>query len=302
MNVPKPLTGPEVDCTDLDGFMLNVERLMASELVALSSHEVIGAALLLWCRAWKQRPAASLPNDDKVIAAFARMPLARFRKLRGEVLRGFVLCSDGRLYHRTLAAEAVRSFGWKQASRRKREADAERLRNWRSGTKREMHDETPHETRFVAEGQDRIGQGIGISDEPDGSSSSPGATEPPAGLSAKSAAPTVPCPYDAIVEAYHKALPGLPHVRLMTDKRKAAMRKLWGWVLSSKRSDGTRRAETAEEALAWLREYFGRAADNDFLTGRSQRSAEHAGWQCDLDFLLSERGMKHVIERTQDAA
>lgn len=155
---PAPLVPAEIDCTDLDGFMLNVERLMASELVALSSHEVIGAAVLLWCRAWKQRPAASLPNDDKVIAAFARMPMQRFRKLRDEVLRGFVLCNDGRLYHATLSREAVRAYELKKAFRRKREADAERLRKWRSGTKHETPNETHRETRFVAEGQDRTGQ------------------------------------------------------------------------------------------------------------------------------------------------
>jgi len=154
--------------------MLNVERLMASELVALSSHEVIGAALLLWSRAWKQRPAASLPDDDKVIAAFARMPLARFKKLKAEVLRGFVKCSDGRLYHRFLSIDAMRAFERKAAFRRKRETDAGRLREWRKGrvethpetpseTPHETNDETPPETRFdtrfVAEGQDSTVQG-----------------------------------------------------------------------------------------------------------------------------------------------
>lgn len=128
---------------------------MASELVALSSHEVIGAAVMLWCRAWKQRPAASLPNDDKVISAFARMSLPRFRKLRDEVLRGFVLCSDGRLYHQTLSAEARKAYERKTHFKRKREVDAERLRKWRS-TKDETQSETAVETRFVQEGQ---GQG-----------------------------------------------------------------------------------------------------------------------------------------------
>ena len=158
-DLPAPLTPADCDCTDLDGFMLNVERLMASELVALATHEVIGAAVLLWCRAWKQTPAASLPDDDRIIAAFARLPLPRFRKLRAEILRGFVKCSDGRLYHRTLAVEATRAFARKQAFRNKRETDAERLRKWRRG-KYETQSETPHETqsetRFVAEGQ---GQG-----------------------------------------------------------------------------------------------------------------------------------------------
>ena len=184
MIAPQPPIGQEVDCTDLDGFMLNVERLMASELVALSSHEVIGAALMLWCRAWKQRPAASLPNDDKVIAAFARMPLPRFRRLRDEVLRGFTLCSDGRLYHSTLAREAVNAYERKLAFQRKRETEAERLRKWRSGkhetpieTRFTSSAETPIETRFVPEGQGQ-GQGIETTSSPPLPASSPGLSKP----------------------------------------------------------------------------------------------------------------------------
>lgn len=80
------------------------------------------------------------------------------------------------------------------------------------------------------------------------------------------------------------------------------MRKLWGWVLSSSKSDGTRRATNADEALAWFGGYFARVTANDFLMGRTPRSAEHAGWKADLDFLLTERGLKQVIEKTQDAA
>jgi hypothetical protein len=159
-DAPEPLTPADCDCTDLDGFMLNVERLMASELVAVSSLEVVGAALLLWSRAWKQMPAASLPNDERVIAAFCKMPLPRFRKLRAEVLRGFVLCSDGRLYHRFLSAEAMRAFERKQAYRKRRETDSERLKKWRE--KRDRNDsETVDETRFVREGQGRYDTGQG---------------------------------------------------------------------------------------------------------------------------------------------
>lgn len=157
---PAPLVPSDCDCTDLDGFMLNVERLMASELVALSSHEVVAASLFLWCRAWKQQPAASLPDDDRVNAAFAKLSLAKFRKVKDEVLRGFVKCSDGRLYHRFLASEATAAFARKKAFQAKREADAERLRQWRAsqrGNKNETapatRDETHGETRFVAEGQ-----------------------------------------------------------------------------------------------------------------------------------------------------
>ena len=115
-------------------------------------------------------------------------------------------------------------------------------------------------------------------------------------------APAMPCPYQGIVDAYHELLPSLPKARLMPQSRQKALRKIWAWVLSSTKTDGSRRAKTADEAITWLRGYFERARANDFLMGRTPRGAEHANWQCDLDFLLTDKGMKQVIERTQDAA
>ncbi len=156
--MPAPLVGPDVDCSDLDGFMLNTERLMASELLALNGNEVIGAALLLWCRAWKQKPAASLPDDDRVNAAFARLSLPKFRQMKEAIMRGFIKCSDGRLYHRFLSIEAAKAHTKKIQFQEKRAADAKRLKDWRE-TKRETHnvpvsspDETLDETGFIADG------------------------------------------------------------------------------------------------------------------------------------------------------
>lgn len=120
--------------------------------------------------------------------------------------------------------------------------------------------------------------------------------------SASRTKPTVPCPYTAIVERYHDALPTLPKVKLMPEKRQKAMRKVWGWVLSTSKPDGSRRAASADEALQWFADYFARASANEWLMGRTSRSAEHAGWTCDIDFLLTDRGMKAVIEQTEAAA
>ncbi len=113
-------------------------------------------------------------------------------------------------------------------------------------------------------------------------------------------APT--CPFDEVIAVYHDVLPELPRVRLQTAKRKTAIGKMWRWVLTSRKGDGTRRAETPEQALAWLRDYFGRARENDFLMGRGFKAPGHEGWKCDLDFLLTERGMSHVIEKTTTRA
>jgi hypothetical protein len=85
----------------------------------------------------------------------------------------------------------------------------------------------------------------------------------------------------------------------MTDKRKKSIGAFLKWVLASKKSDGTPRATSIEEALVWTKAYFDRARDNDFLMAREgTRSGSHAHWKCDLDFLLSEKGRIHVIEKT----
>ncbi|MDO9002830.1 MAG: hypothetical protein Q7V20_05195 [Aquabacterium sp.] len=117
-----------------------------------------------------------------------------------------------------------------------------------------------------------------------------------------SARADLPCPYDAIIDIYHAALPDLPAVRLMANDRQRAMRGFWGWVLSSKKTDGTRRATSAEEALAWIKSYFERAAHNDFIMGRTRQSAEHSNWRADLDYLLTNKGRRQVIEKTEVAA
>ncbi len=112
--LPPPLVPPDVDVRDLDGFMLNVERLMASELWALSTGVEFKAAVGLWCRSWKQLPAGSLPNDERILAAFSGAG-RRWRQVRDMALRGFVLCSDGRLYHQVLCADVMRAAAKKAA-------------------------------------------------------------------------------------------------------------------------------------------------------------------------------------------
>ena len=111
-----------------------------------------------------------------------------------------------------------------------------------------------------------------------------------------------PVEFDRVVDLYHQALPELPAVRLMNDSRKRAIASMWKFVLTSKKSDGTPRAGTSAEAKEWLKGYFLRVRENDFLMGRSAKANGHEGWVCDFDFLLSEKGKKHVIEKTQVAA
>lgn len=112
--LPAPFTTLDDDVRDLDGFMLNVERLLASELNALGNCVEKWAALMLWCRAWKQIPGGSLPDDERILASFSGAG-RQWPKVRAMALRGFIKCSDGRLYHRFLCDDV------KRAAARKRE-------------------------------------------------------------------------------------------------------------------------------------------------------------------------------------
>jgi len=118
----------------------------------------------------------------------------------------------------------------------------------------------------------------------------------------KRSAPDLPaCPFDEIVALYHEKLPELPGVRLMEGKRKDAVRAFWRWVLTSTKSDGQRRANDADQALTWIGAYFERGRSNDFIMGRTGRGEGHANWRPDIEFVIGEKGRKHIIERTVDA-
>jgi hypothetical protein len=112
--------------------------------------------------------------------------------------------------------------------------------------------------------------------------------------------PSVPlCPYEAIIGLYHQHLAALPAVQVMNTGRKKAMRDFWAWVFESRKGNGERRATDLDSGLAWVGLYFHRASENAFLMGKTKRSAEHQGWVPDIDYIVSPRGMKQVIEKTE---
>lgn len=128
--------------------------------------------------------------------------------------------------------------------------------------------------------------------------------EPPDTSLSRPVASKLPaCPYDLIRGAYHDVLPELPRATLADAKgRKEATAAFWRWVLTSNKSDGSKRATTADEAITWIRSYFERTRANDFLMGRTARGESHSTWRCDFDFLLTDKGKKQVIEKTEAGA
>jgi Protein of unknown function (DUF1376) len=112
MSLPAPLTSAEVDLSSFHYMPLDVVRLRDCDLLAVASAEEFRAAVLLWCASWHQKPAASLPNDDRVLARLAGFghSVKAWLKVKSVALRCFIECSDGRLYHPLIAEKAQEAF------------------------------------------------------------------------------------------------------------------------------------------------------------------------------------------------
>lgn len=114
--LPEPLVPAEVDLRGLPWMPVDTVRLLDSDTFALATGDQFKAAFRLWCKAWQQKPAASLPDDDVVLASLSgtgRM----WPKFRPVALRGFMKCSDGRLYHPVIAEKALEAWKHRKAQR-----------------------------------------------------------------------------------------------------------------------------------------------------------------------------------------
>jgi hypothetical protein len=111
-----PPVPPECDLRGLPWMPVDTVRLMDSDINAIASGEEFRAAVRLWCKAWHQVPAASLPDDDRILSTLSGYG-ARWKKLKAVALRGFVRCSDGRLYHPVIAEKALEAWAHRQAQR-----------------------------------------------------------------------------------------------------------------------------------------------------------------------------------------
>lgn len=87
-----------------------------------------------------------------------------------------------------------------------------------------------------------------------------------------------PTPYQKIIDLYHDKLPDLPRVRVMTNKRKAAVRQRHNGIM--------------ERDLASWESYFNAVSSSDFLMGR----IDGKSWRADFDFLITEKATARALE------
>jgi Protein of unknown function (DUF1376) len=111
---PPPLVPVDVDLRDFPGMWLDVDRVLKSETWRLGSSDEKAAAITLWMESWHEVPAASLPNNDRLLAKLSQAE--KWKAAREHALRGWVECNDGRLYHPVVAEKALAAWIEKLAS------------------------------------------------------------------------------------------------------------------------------------------------------------------------------------------
>lgn len=120
-NLPEPLVPEECDLRGLPYMPLDTLALLESDLFALSSGDEFKAAVTLWCRSWNQVPAGSLPADERILASLS-MTGPAWASVREIALRGWMKCSDGRLYHPVLAPKVQKAWAGRVAQRKRAQA------------------------------------------------------------------------------------------------------------------------------------------------------------------------------------
>lgn len=124
---PEPLVPAECELRDFPFTPIFRARLFGSGFHSKSTDAEWRAGVTLWLKSWDQSPSGSLPDDDVELCRLAELgrDLKAWRKVREGALRGWILCSDGRLYHRVVAEGVLEAWARKQAQRNRTHAARE---------------------------------------------------------------------------------------------------------------------------------------------------------------------------------
>ena len=163
--LPPPLTPADSNLRDFAFMPLDVARLRDSDLAAKTKGDEFRCAVLLWCAAWHQTPAGSLPDDDQTLAGFAGYGrvVREWKKVKAGAMRGWIKCSDGRFYHPVVAEKVNEAWAGRVEYQEKREGD--RLRKQEERRLKKLRDDaakstgSPPDNCDVSEGQKANGAG-----------------------------------------------------------------------------------------------------------------------------------------------
>lgn len=120
-DLPAPMTPAGCVLQDFPHTPIYRARLFGSSFHARATDGEWRAGVTLWLKSWDQVPAGSLPDDDIELCRLAELArdLKTWKKVKAGALRGWVLCSDSRLYHPVVAEGVNNAIEAKTAQRDK---------------------------------------------------------------------------------------------------------------------------------------------------------------------------------------
>jgi hypothetical protein len=130
-DLPVPPVPADADLRHFDDMPLEVRRLRDSGMAGVANAEIFRCAVLLWCVAWHQLPAGSLPISDADLCRLVGLgrDIRTWAELKAGVLRGWRLFADGRLYHLVVAEKVMASWNSTRLKRWNNEVDRIRKEN-----------------------------------------------------------------------------------------------------------------------------------------------------------------------------
>lgn len=142
-DLPEPPVPSDVDLRDFRRMPFDVLALDNSAFDLTTDDDEFRAGFRLWCKAWHQVPAGSLPNDDRQLCQLAGLgrDIDGWQRIKAKAMHGFVLCRDGRWYHTFLCEIVLEAWDRKHKYAKKRAASNERVRRYREAQRKKREED-----------------------------------------------------------------------------------------------------------------------------------------------------------------
>ena len=127
-DLPQPPIPSDADLRDFPFTPIYRTRLFGSGFNAHATDAEWRVGITLWLKSWDQVPAGSLPSSDVDLCRLAELgrDLRTWKEVRDGAMRGWVACSDGRLYH-PVVAEGVNE-AWTRKLQQRWKTECARLK------------------------------------------------------------------------------------------------------------------------------------------------------------------------------
>lgn len=103
-----------------------------------------------------------------------------------------------------------------------------------------------------------------------------------------------PCPYQAIVDLYHEAMPENPRCKILSSARKTTIKARW--MEAAKLTCKPFGYDNREDGLKAWRAFFEICAESDFLTGKASGTNGRPPFVASIDFLMRQQRFAEILE------